>query len=135
MSERLDAYHLQFPKGQPATFVRYPVDRAESEVSSGTGSGQEAIPGPRPVLAEQRKVCDADVPHSGRVFRVIFCSECSWEYGAWWPRAGVYGYWGDCPSCGRVTRVGSAYRVRTSGASGSASGARATRPAQQELGF
>jgi len=75
----------------------------------------------------------SDVPQSKRVFRVIFCPKCFWQYGAWWPRAEVYGYWGDCPHCGTITAVRSSYVLAPSAASLSASGGRSAREAQTEL--
>jgi len=50
-------------------------------------------------------VPDVKVVRDGRVFRVIVCESCHWQYGCWWPRAEVYPYWGDCPQCGCVTKV------------------------------
>jgi predicted RNA-binding Zn-ribbon protein involved in translation (DUF1610 family) len=59
--------------------------------------------------------------------RVIVCTSCGWQYGAHWPRQEVYGYWGDCPSCGRITEVRAAFLPERRSVS--------TVPAQQELGF
>jgi hypothetical protein len=59
-------------------------------------------------LAERQRAWQ-DAPASGRVFRVVICEACGWQYGAHWPRAEVYGYWGDCPHCGKVTTVGSSF--------------------------
>jgi uncharacterized protein (DUF983 family) len=84
----------------------------------GTGTGE--------VLAERHQA-GQDVGASGRVFRVIICEACGWQYGAHWPRAEVYGYWGDCPHCGKVTTVGSSFLRARRAVSAAA--------AQQELGF
>ena len=92
-------------------------------------------PGTGAVLAEPDGEGTADVPHSGRVFRVVFCPKCFWQYGAWWSGAEVYGYWGDCPHCGTITAVRSSYVFAPSAASLSASGGRSARGAQTELGL
>jgi len=67
----------------------------------------------------------------GRVLRVVFCA-CGWQYGANWPWADCYGYWGDCPRCGGVTKVRSGYVLgdRTRREAGNGLG-----PAQQEMGL
>jgi hypothetical protein len=89
VSERLDAHVLQFPKGRAPEFVAFPVHRAESEVESGSGGGAEAVSGPRAVLAEPGAGPEADVPKSGRVLRVRYCSACGTWYGAYYPQATV----------------------------------------------
>ena len=85
------------------------------------------------VLAESGQGSHQDVPKSGRVFRVIVCEACGWQYGSWWPRAEVYGYWGDCPHCGRQTTVAAAYRLSLPCASVSSKGTRGSSAAQQGL--
>jgi hypothetical protein len=131
--EPLDACYLTFPRGQAPTWHREPYHFAESEAGGGPGSGPETIPGQSPVLAGPEKGREADVPRAGRVLRVIFCPACNWQYGAYWPRAEVYGYWGDCPHCGSLTQVAAAYRPESGSGSVSAAGGRAAQPAQQEL--
>lgn len=98
---------------------------SSSEVATWTGE----------VLAEPERCASQDVPKSGRVFRVIVCEACHWQYGAWWLRAKIYSYWGDCPHCGKVTTVATSYRWNTATASVSSEGARAAAGSQQELGF
>jgi len=65
--------------------------------------------------------------NEARVLRVIVCTSCGWQYGAHWPRQEVYGYWGDCPSCGRITEVRAAFLPEHRSVS--------IVPAQQELSF
>jgi len=61
----------------------------------------------------------------GRVFRVVICRSCGWQYGAWWLPDTAVGYWGDCPTCGASTSVETAFLPESRAVSGS--------PAQQEL--
>lgn len=138
--ERLDAYVMQFPKDGPPVFVRFPVHLAESEAARGQGAsvggvsgsaGREVDVGPEAGAGGR----SADVPHSGRVFRVVWCPKCDWQYGAWWPRAEVYGYWGDCPHCGSVTQVRTSYSLKPKGAEVSSEGGGVAVGAQGELGF
>jgi hypothetical protein len=89
VSERLDAYVLQFPKGRAPEFVTFPVHRAESEVEGGPGSGSEAVRRPGAVLSGPGVGPEADVPRSGRVLRVRYCSACGTWYGAYYPQATV----------------------------------------------
>lgn len=138
--ERLDAYVMQFPKDGPPVFVRFPVHLAESEAARKPRVDDADVPTTQGGAApDGRDACAggraADVPHAGRVFRVILCPECAWQYGAWWPRAEVYGYWGDCPHCGRVTQVRSSYDLKAKGAAVSAKGGGVAVGAQTELGI
>jgi hypothetical protein len=45
----------------------------------------------------------------GRVFRVVICPECNWQYGAWWLMSTAFEYWGNCPRCGCKTTVGTSF--------------------------
>lgn len=106
MSESGEAHVLEFCKGCPPAWRVYPERRAESENEGGPGSGSEAVSGPGAVLAESGAT---DVPMAGRVFRVVICEACGWQYGSNWPRRDPV-TWGDCPSCGGVTVIESGYR-------------------------
>jgi len=77
------------------------------------------------VLAESGQGSHQDVPKSGRVFRVIICEACGWQYGAWWLNITAPGYWGNCPKCGCRTTVGTSFLPERRSA--------AAVPAQQEL--
>jgi len=52
------------------------------------------------VSATKQDMCQA-----GRVFRVVVCHTCRWQYGAWWLEEEVGEYWGDCPCCGGKTAL------------------------------
>lgn len=137
MSGSLDAHVLEFPEVGPPRFRVWPVSRAESESQGGQGSGQGAVPREGAVLPEHDGESWAAVPRAGRVFRVVICEACGWQYGSYWPRQDPV-TWGDCPSCGSVTVIEGAYRPASgregaAGASGSSARARAAQPAQQEL--
>jgi hypothetical protein len=132
VSERLDAHVLRFPPGCPPVWKVYPKNLAESEAGSGTGSGPGAGPRSGAVLAEPGEPARADIPKSGRVFRVVVCPSCGWQYGSYWPRQDPV-TWGDCPSCGSVTVIESAYRPAFGCVGSKVREARG--PAQQELGL
>jgi hypothetical protein len=98
---------------------------AAGEVSVGRGIDAE-----RGVEAAEGRVgaiADQDRPQSVRVFRVVICPACRWQYGAWWLGCTVWEYWGDCPRCGGKTEVGTSFLPELRGA--------ASVPAQQELGL
>jgi len=111
--------------------------RAESDRSTrgavnvvlGSGAGEVHVVRE----GQEGELKQADVPQSGRVFRVVVCEFCHWQYGAWWVRVEVYGYWGDCPHCGRPTAVATAYRFSVPGSSVSSTKSRAASGYQQEL--
>ena len=99
-----------------------------------SGQRLEFRPGQAPAWVE-----DQDQPESGRVFRVVICPSCGWQYGCKWPRKDPF-TWGDCPSCGGVTVIESKYRppfgrAVASGAPFSSKVRVALGPAQQELGL
>lgn len=129
MSERLGAHVLQFPKGQGPTWRRFPAVLAEGEAGGGEGSGTGEVSGSSSVLAEPGEAARADVPQSERVFRVVYCVGCGWQYGAWWPR-GYASYWGDCPECGQRTELRDRYQPERPAP---ATWREARGPAQQEL--
>lgn len=47
---------------------------------------------------------------SSRIFRVVVCEACHWQYGAYWPLQPKYSFWGDCPRCGHATRIATCYQ-------------------------
>jgi hypothetical protein len=124
--EVLDAWVLDFPKGRPPTFVKYPAHLTESEARERARGGTGAVSGPGSVLAEpdQAEIVSStevirraaaggagrespapqDVGQSGRCLKYVFCESCGWRYGSWWLKGDV-GYWGDCPHCGARTRL------------------------------
>lgn len=77
------------------------------------------LPGVR--LGCEFEVVGADA----RVFRVVICPACRWQYGSWWLTSTPVEYWGDCPRCGGKTTLESHFLPEHRGVAGV--------PAQQEL--
>lgn len=69
--------------------------------------------------------CSADPVGAGpgeRVFRVVCCPACFWQYGAWRLKVTQTEYWGDCPRCGGKTELRSDFLRKSRAAAGGPAG-------------